>query len=132
MTSIGTHRLPLDRTGSLTTLSPESTTHSYESPSDFNSHRDMQVQATHPYYPLSVAIPGYVANSTPVWRLLPAFGGMIAAVLFLSDRLAVAGMERAGVGRSGLRPIDRFAVWWFALCEFFSRVLSLSRCLVDG
>lgn len=65
----------------------------------------------HPYYPPTVAIPGYTANTTPVIQLISVFGA-IAAV-------AVVAAYRAASG-PGTRFVDRFAAAWFGLCAFHS------------
>ncbi|KAI5459945.1 PrpF protein-domain-containing protein [Mariannaea sp. PMI_226] len=64
----------------------------------------------HPYYPLNVHIPGYVPNETPVIQLLPVFGIMIGSVIGLA-------LRQTSRARVSLRPIDRFAAAWFAMCN---------------
>ncbi|PKK51943.1 hypothetical protein CI102_2300 [Trichoderma harzianum] len=68
----------------------------------------------HPYYPLGVAIPNYRPNDLPLSRSLPVFGALIGAVVVSAYLLAGSG---SGSGRR-VRPIDRFAASWFALCGF--------------
>lgn len=70
----------------------------------------------HPYYPLGVAIPNYRPNDLPLSRSLPVFGALIGAVVVSAYLLAGSG---SGSGRR-VRPIDRFAASWFALCKLFS------------
>ncbi|KAK7425011.1 hypothetical protein QQZ08_008407 [Neonectria magnoliae] len=67
--------------------------------------------AAHPYYPLTALIPGYAPNDTPVIRLLPVFGAVLAAVIGLA-------LWQTARSRVPLRPIDRFAAAWFAMCGF--------------
>ncbi|KND92270.1 3-beta-hydroxysteroid-Delta(8),Delta(7)-isomerase [Tolypocladium ophioglossoides CBS 100239] len=62
----------------------------------------------HPYFPPTARIPGFVPNQSPATRLLPLFGGTLAAVVAAAYCLALR-------SRSRLRPIDRFAAAWFAL-----------------
>lgn len=76
----------------------------------------MKSTVSHPYFPSSASIPGYAPNVTPLTRLLPVFGAIIGAV-------AVSGHLLAARTRPRLRPIDRFAVIWFAVCE----LMCLSR-----
>lgn len=65
---------------------------------------------SHPYYPPSVPIPGYVPNGTSLTDLLPVFAGFIGAVIVSANYLAARTQPR-------LRPVDQFAVVWFAICE---------------
>ncbi|POR39374.1 3-beta-hydroxysteroid-Delta(8), Delta(7)-isomerase [Tolypocladium paradoxum] len=67
--------------------------------------------APHPYFPPSALIPGFVPNESSVARLLPVFGCAVAAVAAAAYCLALR-------SRSRLRPMDRFAAAWFALCAF--------------
>ena len=63
----------------------------------------------HPYYPLTASMPTYVANESSVLRLLVTFGVMVGVVTGLAYWQTLQSPLR-------LRPIDRFAVVWFALC----------------
>ncbi|KAM0474382.1 hypothetical protein ACHAPX_007719 [Trichoderma viride] len=67
-------------------------------------------QPTHPYYPLGVSVPNYTPNDSPLIHSLPAFGALIGAVIV--SALLLTGSRRH------VRPIDRFAASWFALCGF--------------
>lgn len=69
-------------------------------------------QPTHPYYPLGVSIPNYIPNDSPLIHSLPAFGALIGAVIV--SALLLTGTRRH------VRPIDRFAASWFALCKWLS------------
>ncbi|KAL6694691.1 Emopamil-binding protein [Trichoderma pleuroticola] len=68
----------------------------------------------HPYYPLGVSIPNYRPNDLPLSRSLPVFGALIGAVVVSAYLLAGSGSG----SRHRVRPIDRFAASWFALCGF--------------
>ncbi|KAM0349387.1 hypothetical protein ACHAPU_003796 [Fusarium lateritium] len=63
----------------------------------------------HPYFPSDAVIPGYVANVTGVVELIASFGAVVGAVV------GAAIVFTKNTQRS-IRPIDRFAVAWFALC----------------
>lgn len=65
----------------------------------------------HSYYPLGLHLPTFVPNSTPVTRLLPAFGLVVGCVVGTAWTLATR-------SRFAPRHIDRFAAAWFALCKF--------------
>ncbi|RGP69945.1 putative emopamil-binding phenylalkylamine ca2+ antagonist binding [Fusarium longipes] len=65
----------------------------------------------HPYFPLDAVIPGYIPNNTGVFELIATFGTIISAVI----GFAVWQSTRT---RKPVRPIDQFAVGWFALCGF--------------
>ncbi|KAF3072821.1 3-beta-hydroxysteroid-Delta [Trichoderma lentiforme] len=67
-----------------------------------------------PYYPLGVSIPNYRPNDLPLSRSLPVFGALIGAVVVSAYLLAGSGSG----SRRRVRPIDRFAASWFALCGF--------------
>ncbi|KAK7403854.1 hypothetical protein QQX98_010358 [Neonectria punicea] len=69
------------------------------------------VSEPHPYYPLTALIPGYAPNDTPIIRLLPVFGAVIAAVIGMA-------LRQTARSRVPLRRIDRFAAAWFAMCGF--------------
>ncbi|PNY27073.1 3-beta-hydroxysteroid-Delta(8), Delta(7)-isomerase [Tolypocladium capitatum] len=64
----------------------------------------------HPYFPPAAIIPGFAPNESSLTRLLPLFGCTVAAVVAAAYCLALR-------SRSRLRPVDRFAAAWFALCE---------------
>lgn len=64
----------------------------------------------HPYYPLSASIPAYVANESSVLRLVTTFVVLVGLVAGLAYWSAIR-------TPSSLRPIDKFAVVWFAVCE---------------
>ncbi|KAM6484452.1 Emopamil-binding protein [Trichoderma sp. SZMC 28011] len=68
----------------------------------------------HPYYPLGVSIPDYRPNDLPLSRSLPIFGALIGSVVVPAYLLAGSGSG----SRRRVRPIDRFAASWFALCGF--------------
>lgn len=74
-------------------------------------------QPTHPYYPLGVPIPNYIPNDRPLIASLPAFGALIGAVIVSALLLSGSGTRRH------VRPIDRFAASWFALCKWLPRIL---------
>jgi cholestenol delta-isomerase len=67
--------------------------------------------ATHPFYPLGVAIPNYSANtmSTPV--ILAWFCGIGATIIL--PTLAIAKSKRPGIPKSELATAA-----WFVLCAF--------------
>ncbi|KZZ89719.1 emopamil binding protein [Moelleriella libera RCEF 2490] len=65
----------------------------------------------HPYYPLSASIPAYVANESSVLRLVTTFVVLVGLVAGLAYWSAIR-------TPSSLRPIDKFAVVWFAVCYF--------------
>jgi cholestenol delta-isomerase len=65
----------------------------------------------HPYFPLDAVIPGYLPNSTGVFELIATFGAIVSVVV----GFAVWQTTRT---RKPVRPIDQFAVGWFALCAF--------------
>ncbi|CAG7563009.1 unnamed protein product [Fusarium equiseti] len=62
----------------------------------------------HPYFPMDAVIPGYLPNTTGVFELIATFGAVVSAVI----GLAVWQTTRT---RKPVRPIDQFAVGWFAL-----------------
>ncbi|EHK17043.1 uncharacterized protein TRIVIDRAFT_57087 [Trichoderma virens Gv29-8] len=68
----------------------------------------------HPYYPLGVSIPNYRPNDLPLSRSLPIFGTLIGAVVLSAYLLAGSASD----SRRRVRPVDRFAASWFALCGF--------------
>ncbi|OPB41551.1 Emopamil-binding [Trichoderma guizhouense] len=68
----------------------------------------------HPYYPLGVSIPDYRPNDLPLSLSLPVFGALIGSVVVPAYLLAGSGSG----SRRRVRPIDRFAASWFALCGF--------------
>ncbi|PNP55604.1 hypothetical protein THARTR1_04128 [Trichoderma harzianum] len=68
----------------------------------------------HPYCPLGASIPNYRPNDLPLSRSLPVFGALIGAVVVSAYLLAGSGSG----SRHRVRPIDRFAASWFALCGF--------------
>ncbi|KAL7795793.1 Emopamil-binding protein [Trichoderma ceciliae] len=72
-------------------------------------------QPMHPYRPLGVSIPNYVPNDLPLARSLPVFGFLIGAVVLSAYLLAGSGSGT----RRRVRPVDRFAASWFALCAWF-------------
>ncbi|KAL6794672.1 Emopamil-binding protein [Trichoderma sp. SZMC 28013] len=86
----------------------------------------------HPYYPLGVSIPNYRPNDLPLSRSLPVFGALIGAVVVSAYLLAGSG---SGSPRR-VRPIDRFAASWFALCGFlhvaFEGYYILHRTSISG
>ncbi|RMZ89485.1 hypothetical protein DV736_g3287, partial [Chaetothyriales sp. CBS 134916] len=61
-----------------------------------------------PYYPLAIALPGYVKNDKSVSELLVKFGGVCAFVLG-STWIALNRWKR------NLKPADRAVVLWFVL-----------------
>ncbi|KAL7923501.1 Emopamil-binding protein [Trichoderma austrokoningii] len=70
------------------------------------------MQMQQPYYPLGVSIPNYIPNDCPLIHSLAAFGALIGAVIVSALLLTGSGTRRH------VRPIDRFAASWFALCGF--------------
>ncbi|KAK9414171.1 putative Emopamil binding protein-domain-containing protein [Seiridium unicorne] len=64
---------------------------------------------THPYYPLDVEIPHYVANTTPVPVLLAALAGMLGSVLLATSTLALR-------FNPGLTRGELVVFCWFVLC----------------
>lgn len=64
----------------------------------------------HPYFPLDAVIPDYLPNTTGVFELIATFGAIVSAII----GLAVWQTTRT---RKPVRPIDQFAVGWFALCK---------------
>ncbi|KAG8414893.1 hypothetical protein J3458_008793 [Metarhizium acridum] len=77
---------------------------------------------SHPYYPRTASIPTYVANESSVLRLLMTFGLMVGVVIGLAYWQTIQSPLR-------LRPIDRFAVMWFALCWYFPSRDAVSVCV---
>lgn len=75
---------------------------------------DAAAAFTHPYYPVSAALPHYVANKNSVLSLLVFFGSIISFVVFT----AVAGARNA---YPQLKASDQLTVAWFALCECCSK-----------
>lgn len=76
----------------------------------------------HPYYPLGVSIPDYRPNDLPLSRSLPIFGALLGSVVVPAYLLAGSGSG----SRRRVRPIDRFAASWFALCELFLFMYALN------
>lgn len=66
---------------------------------------------SHPYYPPTASIPSYAANDSSVLRILVTFGAMVGIVTGLAYWQTTQSPLR-------LRPLDKFAVVWFALCGF--------------
>lgn len=77
-----------------------------------NSIKLPMEQPAHPYYPLGVPISNYIPNDRPLIQSLPAFGALIGAVIVSAFFLTGSGTRRH------VRPIDRFAATWFALCKW--------------
>lgn len=91
----------------------------------FRVHPNHIMDATapsHPYYPRTASIPTYVANESSVLRLLMTFGLMVGVVIGLAYWQTIQSPLR-------LRPIDRFAVMWFALCWYFPSRDAVSVCV---
>ncbi|KAM5345457.1 hypothetical protein ACJ41O_011319 [Fusarium nematophilum] len=65
----------------------------------------------HPYFPVDAVIPGYIANDKDVAELLVTFGAITGAVIGSAFRQTTQ-------SKHPLRPIDRFAAAWFALCYY--------------
>lgn len=65
---------------------------------------------SHPYYPPTASIPSYAANDSSVARILVTFGAMVGIVTGLAYWQTTQSPLR-------LRPLDKFAVVWFALCS---------------
>lgn len=61
----------------------------------------------HPYYPLTAHIPSYAQNEMDIMVLGPFFVVVLLAIMFAAFVKAC---------KVPLRPIDRFAASWFALC----------------
>jgi hypothetical protein len=74
----------------------------------------------HPYFPLDAVIPGYLPNSTGVFELIATFGAIVSAVI----GFAVWQTTRT---RKPVRPIDQFAVGWFALCKSDTRCIQTKQ-----
>ncbi|KXH69063.1 emopamil binding protein [Colletotrichum salicis] len=72
----------------------------------------------HPYYPVTAALPHYVANKNSVLSLLLFFGSIISSVVFT----AVVGARNA---YPQLTASDHLNVAWFALCGFL-------HCFFEG
>ncbi|KAL2752752.1 hypothetical protein ACRALDRAFT_1077888 [Sodiomyces alcalophilus JCM 7366] len=68
-----------------------------------------QSQQQHPYYPIDVPMPHFRANETDLPIVLAAFGGIVGAVVVGAAWVA---------SRATVKGLDRFAVCWFALCEY--------------
>lgn len=64
----------------------------------------------HPYFPVDAVIPGYLPNSTPVAELIVTFGSIVGAVIGLT-------LWQTTRTAKPVRPIDKFAAAWFALCR---------------
>ncbi|KAF5706167.1 emopamil-binding (phenylalkylamine Ca2+ antagonist binding) [Fusarium mundagurra] len=65
----------------------------------------------HPYFPVDAVIPGYLPNSTPVTELIVTFGAIVGSVIALT-------LWQTTRTAKPVRPIDKFAAAWFALCGF--------------
>ncbi|KAF4974907.1 hypothetical protein FZEAL_8237 [Fusarium zealandicum] len=65
----------------------------------------------HPYFPTDAVIAGYVANDKDVTELMLVFGAVTGAVIGTA-------LWQTTLSRRPLRPVDRFAAAWFALCAF--------------
>ncbi|EWG46625.1 hypothetical protein FVEG_07039 [Fusarium verticillioides 7600] len=65
----------------------------------------------HPYFPVDAVIPGYLPNSTPVAELIVTFGAIVGSVIGLT-------LWQTTRTAKPVRPIDKFAAAWFALCGF--------------
>ncbi|ATY67395.1 EBP domain [Cordyceps militaris] len=65
--------------------------------------------ASHPYYPLDAAVPGYEPNAAALPTVLALFGGITGAVVLVAY---------AAAARLRLPSLDCFAAAWFALCAF--------------
>ncbi|KAF4783243.1 emopamil binding protein [Colletotrichum scovillei] len=72
----------------------------------------------HPYYPVTAALPHYVANKNSVVSLLVFFGSIISFVVVT----AVAGARNT---YPQLKASDQLTVAWFALCGFL-------HCFFEG
>lgn len=68
----------------------------------------------HPYYPLSLQLPTFVANTLTVQEILGGFFACVALIIVATLRFA----KNNTVG-------DRWAAVWFAVCGFI-------HCLVEG
>jgi cholestenol delta-isomerase len=66
--------------------------------------------ALHPYYPVDVEIPGYLANEWSLTTLLAVFGSACAFVL--ASAWLVARAAQPDLSRS-----EVLTVLWFALCK---------------
>lgn len=64
----------------------------------------------HPYFPADAVIPGFVPNQQAVTELIPMFGSILGAVIGSALRQTTRSPRP-------VRPIDKFASAWFALCE---------------
>ncbi|KLO88371.1 putative emopamil-binding protein (phenylalkylamine Ca2+ antagonist binding protein) [Fusarium fujikuroi] len=65
----------------------------------------------HPYFPVDAVIPGYLPNSRPVAELIVTFGAIVGAVIGLT-------LWQTTRTAKPVRPIDKFAAAWLALCGF--------------
>ncbi|KAM3554127.1 hypothetical protein MY1884_006308 [Beauveria asiatica] len=66
--------------------------------------------ASHPYYPLDATLVGYEPNAVALPTVLALFGSLAGAVVIVA--------YAAAARQPDLRPLDRFAAAWFALCYF--------------
>ncbi len=67
--------------------------------------------ALHPYYPLNLPIPSYIANEWPMHTTLAVFGSMVLLLFVMT--MGVLGRVAPAMGRG-----ERGTVCWFVLCAF--------------
>ncbi|OHW91263.1 emopamil binding protein [Colletotrichum incanum] len=72
----------------------------------------------HPYYPMNAELPHYIANETPLLKLLVTFAATIASVVVVTIMVA----RRI---HSNMMISDQLIVAWFALCGFL-------HCFFEG
>ncbi|KAK2593765.1 hypothetical protein QQS21_008526 [Conoideocrella luteorostrata] len=80
----------------------------------------MDAAPNHPYHPPTASIPSYVANESSVLRLVVTFGVMVGVVTGLAYWQTAQSPLR-------LRPMDKFAVVWFALCYYLYNRASIPQ-----
>lgn len=77
--------------------------------------------SAHPYWPRTLALPGYVAGARPGWQCAGAVAAAAAALLALGWALGGAGGgAKGGAKRS---PARRLVLGWFLLCTGIHGVL---------
>ncbi|CZR52284.1 related to emopamil-binding protein [Phialocephala subalpina] len=78
--------------------------------------QQLSLNATHPYYPLNVSIPGYIANTTEPLALVSVFASSCALV-FATTWLIVKNT------RPSLSTSDFLTIIWFVMCGFIHLVI---------
>ncbi|XP_027489317.1 3-beta-hydroxysteroid-Delta(8),Delta(7)-isomerase, partial [Corapipo altera] len=75
--------------------------------------------SAHPYWPRSLALPGYVAGARPGWQCAGAVAVAAAALLWAGWALGGGG-AKGGASRS---PARRLVLGWFLVCSGIHGIL---------